>query len=154
MIKILGWCAGGIAVVAVMLAVYRLISRVDKENVATVDRIVRTLVARLLANRLEYRESQLLELLSTKHAGSDNGLRERVEESVRRVDLTFQRKSDRSTIRIEAGLVFRDGDYASASTECSWDTLPQSVRAEFLTTGESTLNRSWSLPWRMAGQVE
>lgn len=136
--------------VAVYLVVKRLALRATAGDVGRaaekpVEKWARSEVARLLAERLEREES---EVMSTLAGEPEPELVERIEAAVRQIEVVYERALDRADaadVRVE--IRFENGDLARAPTRVAWDELPSAVAAQFAETGGAHVYRAWTLPW-------
>lgn len=110
-----------------------------------VEKWARSEVARLLAERLDCDEA---EVMSTLAGDPDPELVGRIEAAVRQIEIVYERalgQRDMADVRVEVR--FENGDLVRSPTRVTWSELPAVVVAQFEETGGAHVYCAWTLPW-------
>lgn len=139
----------GIVVVGttVLLIGGLLLKDITEKNAAQIDQELNEWVERLLSeslsNKLDASPSFILQTLKN---GDNYELIQEIQQSLKSVNLIFQKKSSLTDVEVVLKVLYQDGTFLSAQSERNWDDLPSTIRKEFLQTNEKSITVPWDLP--------
>lgn len=122
----------------------RLIKESEKANRTDIDQWVDHELSQILARKLHQPVDEILQTI-TKIPNPN--LVTLINETINSVSLTFIRQTGKLNIQVSLDVVCQDKTSFTITTEQNWDNLPESIRSEFIRSGQNTTYRSWYFPW-------
>lgn len=120
------------------------LKEIETENRTNIDEWIDKKLSEALSQKINYPTDRILKAL---HGTLDSEIISQISNVIHSIDLTFTRLPVNRDIQISLNIMYEDGKSFSTTTQRDWDSLPESIRAEFLRSGGNTASRLWEFPW-------